>query len=241
MQPLTYIYIHLISSLNHYYTYLLYFLIPKKTFIFLLNLCHMASSPPSLNQKQEGMLGEKSISLEENVLQKHAAFFDINKDGVIYPWETFQGMREIGSGILLSIGGAIFINVFLSQTTRPGKFPSLLFPIEVENIQRGKHGSDSGVYDTQGRFVPPKFEAIFSKHAHTNPNYLTYDELKEMIKANREPKDLKGRIGSFVEWSILYKLAKDKNGLLQKDTIRGVYDGSLFEQLKNQHSSAKKK
>jgi len=43
------------------------------------------------------------------------------------------------------------------------------------------------------RFVPSKFEAIFSKHAHTNPNYLTYDELKEMIKANREPKDLAGR------------------------------------------------
>jgi len=49
------------------------------------------------------------------------------------------------------------------------------------------------------------------------------------------------RIGGFVEWSILYKLAKDKNGLLQKDTIRAVYDGSLFEQLKSQHSSAKKK
>ncbi|QCD89606.1 probable peroxygenase 5 [Vigna unguiculata] len=204
----------------------------------------MASSPPSLNHKQEevaGVVGEKSISLEDNVLQKHAAFFDINKDGVIYPWETFQGMREIGSGILLSIGGAIFINLFLSQTTRPGKFPSLLFPIEVKNIQLGKHGSDSGVYDTEGRFVPSKFEAIFSKHAHTNPNYLTYDELKEMIKANREPKNLTGRIGSFVEWNILYKLAKDKSGLLQKDTIRGVYDGSLFEQLKNQHSSGKKK
>jgi len=49
------------------------------------------------------------------------------------------------------------------------------------------------------------------------------------------------RIGGFVEWSLLYKLAKDKNGLLQKDAIRAVYDGSLFEQLKNQHSSAKKK
>ncbi|CAJ1932628.1 unnamed protein product [Sphenostylis stenocarpa] len=204
----------------------------------------MASSPPSLNQKVEeiaGGIGEKSILVEENVLQKHAAFFDMNRDGLIYPWETFKGMREIGGGIFLSFGSAIFINVLLSQATRPGKFPSLLFPIEIKNIQLGKHGSDSGVYDTQGRFVPSKFEAIFSKHAHKNPNSLTYDELKEMIKANREPRDLKGRIGSSAEWSALYHLAKDKDGLLQKDTIRAVYDGSLFEQLKNQHSSSPKK
>ncbi|MED6113251.1 putative peroxygenase 5, partial [Stylosanthes scabra] len=122
-----------------------------------------------------------------------------------------------------------------------GKFPSLLLPIEVKNIQLGKHGSDTGVYDKEGRFVPTKFEEIFIKHAHTHPNALTYDELKEMLNANREPKDLKGRIGAFVEWNLFYKLAKDKNGLLEKETIRGIYDGSVFEILKKKHSSGKKK
>ncbi|CAK8570402.1 unnamed protein product [Lathyrus sativus] len=200
----------------------------------------MASSSSDGKQLEEGFVGgiedTKQNRVHENVLQKHAAFFDVNKDGLIYPWETFRGMREIGSGVLLSTAAAVFINVSLSQATRPGKFPSPLFPIEVKNIQRGKHGSDSGAYDSEGRFVESKFEEIFMKHAHTHPNALTHDELDELIKANREPKDFKGRVGSFVEWKILYKLAKDKNGLLQKEAIRGVYDGSLFEVLKKEHS-----
>ncbi|XP_057445493.1 probable peroxygenase 4 [Lotus japonicus] len=174
-------------------------------------------------------------------LQKHVAFFDLNQDGVIYPWETFKGLRLIGSGVLLSTALSFFINVGFSQSTRPGKFPSLLFPIEVKNIKLAKHRSDTGVYDTEGRFVPSKFEEIFNKHANTHPNALTYGELKEMTKANREPKDLTGWIFSLVEWKVLYKLAKDKNDLVQKETIRGVYDGSLFEILKNEHSAYKKK
>ncbi|MFS7952223.1 putative plant seed peroxygenase [Helianthus anomalus] len=60
-----------------------------------------------------------AIDNNQNVLQKHVEFFDRNNDGVIYPWETFQGFRAIGSGILLSSVAAIFINVGLSGKTRP--------------------------------------------------------------------------------------------------------------------------
>ncbi|KAI4313731.1 hypothetical protein L6164_026687 [Bauhinia variegata] len=173
----------------------------------------------------------KPIPVDQNALQKHVAFFDKNKDGVLYPWETYHGLREIGCDILLSTTASLFIHFGLSQTTRPGKFPSPLLPIEIKNIQLAKHGSDTGVYDKEGRFVPSKFEEIFCKHAKTHPNALTADELKEMIKSNRQPNDFRGCIGSQGEWNLLYKVGKDKNGLLQKETVRGVYDGSLFEKL----------
>ncbi|XP_010270303.1 PREDICTED: probable peroxygenase 4 [Nelumbo nucifera] len=173
-------------------------------------------------------------------LQKHAAFFDRNQDGLVYPWETFQGFRAIGSGIPLSTIAAIFINCFLSSQTRPGKLPSLLFPIEIKNIKRAKHGSDTGVYDTEGRFVPEKFEEIFSKHAHVNPNALTSKEVSEMLKANRVSQDFRGWIGAWTEWKVLYYLCKDKDGFLHKDTIRGVYDGTLFEQMEEEHRSSRK-
>lgn len=42
------------------------------------------------------------------------------------------------------------------------------------------------------RFVAEKFEEIFKKHAHTRPDALTGKELKELLKANREPNDFKG-------------------------------------------------
>lgn len=42
------------------------------------------------------------------------------------------------------------------------------------------------------RFVPSKLEDIFRKHARSNQNALTSQELMDMLKANREPKDYKG-------------------------------------------------
>ncbi|ONI31806.1 hypothetical protein PRUPE_1G332000 [Prunus persica] len=134
----------------------------------------------------------KFVPNEQDVLQRHVAFFDRNHDGIVYPWETFQGFRAIGCGILLSTASSFLINAALSQKTRPGKFPSPLLPIEVKNIHKAKHGSDSGVYDSHGRFVPSKFEEIFCKHAHTHLDALTSDELMGMLRANREPKDYAG-------------------------------------------------
>ncbi|XP_038985626.1 probable peroxygenase 4 [Phoenix dactylifera] len=172
-------------------------------------------------------------------LQKHVSFFDRNKDGVIYPKETYEGFRAIGFGVALSSVSSVLIHGFLSPKTNNGTIPAILLPILVANIQKGKHGSDTGAYDTEGRFVPEKFVEIFQKHAHTNPNALTSDELKEMLKANQQPNNTQGWVASRTEWEILFSLAKDKDGMLQKDTVRLVYDGSLFYKLEAERKALK--
>ncbi|KAF2592585.1 hypothetical protein F2Q70_00045215, partial [Brassica cretica] len=202
----------------------------------------------------------KFVPEEDNFLQRHVAFFDRNKDGIVYPSETYQvrfsifsiltllssgpdktrtGFRAIGCGYLLSAFASLFINMGLSSKTRPGKGFSLSFPIEVKNIHLAKHGSDSGVYDKDGRFVESKFEEIFAKHSHTHPDALTGKELQELLDSNKEANDRKGAIAAYTEWKILHYLCKDKNGLLHKDTVRAVYDGSLFEKLEKQTASKK--
>ncbi|KAM0917916.1 hypothetical protein ACQ4PT_009316 [Festuca glaucescens] len=174
-------------------------------------------------------------------LQQHAAFFDRSKDGIIYPSETYEGLRAIGCGVAVSAVGAVFINSLVGPKTVPEnvKAPAFKFPIYVKNIQKGKHGSDTDAYDTHGRFVPEKFEEIFKKHAHTRPDALTSKELDELLQSNREPKDLKGRAGAFGEWKLIYSLCKDKKGFFHKETARAIYDGSVFVMLEQERKEAK--
>ena len=65
-----------------------------------------------------------------------------------------------------------------------------------------QHGSDSGAYDPEGRFVPQAFENMFSKYAKTHKGALTLGELFGFMHGQRCAADFFGV--SATHWFFLH-------------------------------------
>ncbi|WOK91935.1 putative peroxygenase 4 isoform X2 [Canna indica] len=104
-------------------------------------------------------------------LQGHAAFFDRDGDGLIYPHETYEGLI-FGCGCL-----ALTLPRLLRSPPRAMASSAKQLPLRASNTS----------------------------------------------------------------WYMLYSLAKDGNGFLPKEAVRGAVDGSLFFQIENSRDYSQSK
>ncbi|KAL7938007.1 Caleosin related domain-containing protein [Trichoderma chlorosporum] len=175
----------------------------------------------------------------QTVLQQHCDYFDQDKDGIIWPQDTFRGLYALGFNFLFCLVSVFVIHFAFSYPTVPGRLPDPFFRIYLKNIHKDKHGSNSGTYDNEGRFVPQKFEDIFSKYAD-DKDYITARDVWDMLKGQRLLADPFGSVGAAVEWLTTYFLLWPEDGRMKKEDIRKIYDGSLFYEIAKERKHSRK-
>jgi len=169
---------------------------------------------------------------QETALQKHIAFFDANRDGVVTWIETYRGFRALGFNIPASLYAATVIHLCMGYATAPSWWPTI--SIYIKNIARARHGSDSQVYDERGHFSEEKFHKMMSRYDTDRDGFLSRKELINMIFAQRSAFDPFGWFAACLEWGFFWFLVRQPlphNKTLfgaKIDHVRGQFDGSLF-------------
>ncbi|KAI0172573.1 Caleosin-domain-containing protein [Hypoxylon sp. FL1284] len=198
---------------------------------------------------------------DKTVLQQHCEFFDSvssspfflstrsssnaspdekDRDGVIWPQDTFEGFRRLGFGMMMSLLSVLIIHANFSYPTVSGWLPDPFFRVHLANVHKDKHGSDTGTYDSEGRFVPQRFEDVLAKYA-AGRDYLTVWDVLDLLKGQRCILDPIGWFGAFFEWLATYLLLWPADGRMMKEDIRGIYDGSIFYTIANRRAPKKHK
>ncbi|KAL9576295.1 MAG: hypothetical protein Q9212_007222 [Teloschistes hypoglaucus] len=165
----------------------------------------------------------------EQVIQQHVSYWDRDKDSIIWPRDTYTGCRDFGWSRLLAFFASLIIHLGLSYSTVPNLIlPDPYFRIYVDRLYKAKHGSDSMTFDSQGRFRPQQFEDIFAKYDQGGKGGLDVDDLCIFWKDQRMLFDFFGWTACALEWVATYLLIWPADGILKKEDIRTVYDGSIF-------------
>jgi len=174
--------------------------------------------------------------------QRHVSFFDDNGDRSIDVAECTRGLKALGLPVGVAETVALVILAPLSFMTRGSL---LAMSIDVENIQKGKHDSDTGILDKRGRFNARRFAKVFGAHSAIDRNgdkAFTATEITRMVNANLET--LLGALVSLAEWQLLLLLAADTEAVvgnkpvpaLSVARIKSFFDGTLFYRLATEHA-----
>lgn len=194
-----------------------------------------------------------SLPANLTALQLHVAFWDTNGDSIITPPEIYNGFRALGFSIIFSLGG-LLIPFFFSYPTTLGHswFPDPLFRIYTNSIHKAKHGSDTGIYDSDGRFRPWLFDEMFEKMDSSNhvveiegatestnttglekEGSLGVGDLVRLHARNRVAADPAGWSFAAMEWWTTWLLLQ-RDGRVWKEDLRAMYDGTLFWRIREE-------
>jgi len=167
-------------------------------------------------------------------MEKHCEFFDRNKDGMIYPKETFEGLRAIGFGIPVAIFGTFIIH-FTFFVFAARSWPNPRFGLNLKMMHRCKHGSDSEVYDHSGRMSKEKLDEIFTRYSDRQDSIHVRD-IYRMTQDKWEALDFFGWIAEKFEWGFFALLVAEK-GRISREDIEGQFDGTLFYKLEERNKA----
>lgn len=173
---------------------------------------------------------------------------------IITPYEIYHGFRALGFSILFSLGG-LLIPVFFSYPTTLAHswFPDPLFPIYTDAIHKAKHGSDTGIYDSDGHLRPLLFDEMFAKmdssaaeHDQRDCNgtqkekegSLGVGDLLRLHKRTRVAADPAGWSFAAMEWWTTWLLLQ-RDGRVWKEDLRAMYDGTLFWRIREERERSR--
>lgn len=169
-----------------------------------------------------------------SALQQHVLFWDRDNDDIIHPTDVYNGFRDIGFSIPFSIL-ALLIPFFFSYPTTLGHsyLPDPRFRIYVKSIHKAKHGSDTGIYDSDGAFRLSMFKRLFARFDSSGTGSLGAGDLFRLLSKNRVAADPAGWTFGFMEWSTTWLLLQ-RDGRVWEEDLRQCYDGTLFWKLRDE-------
>ena len=169
---------------------------------------------------------------QTNALAKHVGFFDVNGNGKITVGESKERLAALGVDGIQGYAGAAAVNFVIASMV--AGYPALT--IDLSQIQKSKHDSDSDIFDKDGYFDQAKFDELFEKYDNNQDGALDGDEISDFLTRNRE--SFFGSTLAKLELPILLRIAgepMDVDGVetkvLTKERLAKFYDGSLFYEL----------
>lgn len=170
-------------------------------------------------------------------LQRHVLYFDPEGTGLITYGQTYRGIRDLGVGRAWSAILSGIIHLALGWVTQ--RRPTLT--IDIANIHRGKHPSDSGIFDDEGNFVPERFDALFTFAGETDDETarVTEKELRAYMKSEG-PQSFAGNFFSGAEARLFFCVAADttkrEDGrevpAITRRRLKVFYDGRLLPAIR---------